>query len=292
MTGPLYAIVRWCLSVLPVDAAGRRCFDETLADWRKEAAQASGLLAALIVPARAMWSVFRCVMMVSLREIRTREGAALLLRLAAFSVAVMLVFIGIRWNDSIDVQGVRVPLGPIPAALLSVVSLLGVMPFLVFVSAAIGRRLSVAPRLGPALVAGAVMFLAMGWVMPATNQAFRQLVFGLQARGPIAPGINEISIVELVEMLFTESAGQAAFGLNVRIVFVVAVPVMLVIGMTSRTLTGWRRVAGSVLPVLMLLLPILVGLNRYGAGAWWPALLAAVLLTRTLASGAARAVNV
>src|SRR5688572_21075439 len=124
MTGPLYTIAKWCLGTLPVDAAGRRVFDETLADWRNEAAQASGPLAALAVPARAVWSVIRCVMMVSLREVRTREGAALLLRVAALSVVCMLVFIGIRWNESIVVQGARVPLGPVPGALLSIASVL------------------------------------------------------------------------------------------------------------------------------------------------------------------------
>lgn len=289
MTGAFYTLTQWGLRILPVDSAGRRCFDETLADWRNESAQASGLLA-LVVPARGMWSVVRCVMLVSLRESRSREGAALLLRLAAWSIVCTVVFIGIRWNESIVLQGARVPLGPVPGALLSVQALLTAMPFLAFLCAAAGRRhRAPVPRLGPALVAGVVMFVAIGWAMPAANQAYRESVFALQSSGPVpARGINERSIVELVGMLFTENVRKAAFGLNIRLAFVVAVPVMLVIGMIARTLTGWRRAAGSVLPMLLLLSPALVGLNRYGAVAFWPALLGAVLLTRALVRGADR----
>jgi hypothetical protein len=281
MRHPLYTLTNWCLTQLPVDAAGRRCVDETLADWRKEASQSSGPLAALIVPARALWSVLRCLTMVSLRDIRSREGAVLL-RLAGLSIVCMLALIGFRWDDSIVIDGTRAPIGPAPVVLLSVASVLGVMPFLVFASSAIGRRLSTATRLGPALVAGVLMLVAMGWIMPAANQSFRQLVFGLHANGPIPPGINERSMVELIAMLFTENTRQALFGLNVRIVFVVAVPVMLVIGTTTRQLRGWRRGVGSVLPVLLLLCPVAIDLNGYVAVAWWPALMAAVLVTRAL----------
>jgi hypothetical protein len=282
---PLYTLTNWCLTQLPVDPAGRRCVDETLADWRKEASQSSGPLAALIVPARALWSVLRCLTMVSLRDIRSREGAVLLLRLAGLSIVCMLALIGFRWDDSIVIDGTRVPIGPAPVVLLSVASVLGVMPFLVFASSAIGRRLSTATRLGPALVAGVLMLVAMGWILPAANQSFRQLVFGLHANGPIPPGINERSLVELIAMLFTENTRQALVGLNVRIVFVVAVPVMLVIGTTTRQLRGWRRGVGSVLPVLLLLCPFAIGLNGYVAVAWWPALMAAVLITRALVTG-------
>ncbi len=283
MTGVLYTVAQQCLSLLPVDAAGRRCFDETLADWRKEAAQASGVLA-LVVPARAIWSVFRCLMLVSLREIRSREGASVLLRLAAWSIVCMLLFIGFHWNDSIDLEGTRVWMGPIPGVLLSV-QIVTAMPFLAFLCAAVGRRHRAAvPQLGPALVVSAVMFVAMGWALPAANQAYREFVYALQSSVPILPGINERSLIELVGMLFTQDFQRAAFGLSIRLVFMVAVPAMLIAGAAARSLTGWRRAAGSMLPIPVLLLPALIGFNRYSEVAWWPALLAVILITRALAS--------
>jgi hypothetical protein len=168
--------------------------------------------------------------------------------------------------------------------LLSVGAILTITPLLAFLCAALGRRhRATVPRLGPAIAAGAVTFVLVGWVMPAANQAYRELVFALQSSGPLPrPGINERSIVELLGMLFTEDTQRAAFGLNIRVIFTIAVPVMLVLGLTARTLAGWRRVAGTLLPLLVLLLPVLVGLNRYGEVAWWPALFGAVLVIRGL----------
>ena len=127
------------------------------------------------------------------------------------------------------------------------------------------------------------MFGAMGWGMPAANQAWREMMFALSGgSGAIAPGINERSIVELIGMLLGENLGRVMAGLNVRLMFMVAVPVMLVLGVTARSLQGRRRVAGSVLPVLFLLLPFSSPNTIYGHVGWWPALLAAALVTRAL----------
>ena len=291
MKGLLYRVVLWSLGAVPVDAAGRRCLDETMADWRKETATAASRLASLAASARGIRSVFRCVAMVAVREVRSSDGAALLLRLAGWSIALMLVVIGFHWNDSIPLQDGRVPTGPIPGALLSVGMVLGGMPILAFLSAGIGRRRPVpGPRLGPAIFAGAVMFVAMGWVMPATNQAYREFVFSLQSTGPLPqPGINERSAVELVKMLFTDRARQAALGLNVRLVFLVAVPLMLVIGTSARQLGGWRRFTATLLSLLVFGAPLLSDSGGFEALVLrWPALLALVLITRTLVIGANR----
>jgi hypothetical protein len=196
----------------------------------------------------------------------------------------MLAFIGFHWNDSAVLEGKLVLFGPVPGALVSVASILGAMPFLAFLCAALGRRQQPSPRLGPALITGAVMFIALGWAMPLSNQAYREFTFALSSTGPLPmPGVNERSVVELIEMLFTHDAQRGAFGLNIRLIFTVAAPVMLVLGTVARTLTGWRRVAASVLPMLVLMAPALIGLNRIGEVAWWPALLGAVLVTRALA---------
>lgn len=289
MTGPVFRLVGWFLGALPVDAAGRRCFDETLADWRSEAGNVAGVLPTIVIGARALWSVLRCVAMVLTREVRSREGAALLMRLAAWSIFCMLVIIGVRWNDSLQLQDSRVQLGPIPGALLSVGMVLGGMPILAFLSGAIGRRRPApAPRLGPALVAGVLMFFALGWVLPVTNQAYREAVLAVQSNWVPTRGINELSILELVDMLFTDRARQAVFGLNVRLVFTVAVPAMLVMGVTARQLGGWRRVTVGLLSLLVFGAPLLSNLHSFEALLlMWPALMAAGLTTYFLARSSA-----
>jgi len=284
VTGPLYTVARWFLNVLPVDETGRRVFDETLADWKSEAARASGLLGSVIVSLRAVVSVLRSVVMISWRELSSREGLAPLVRLATWSIVSVLLFVAFNWNQSIPVNGVPVAIGPTAVWLRSVNWILALMPLLAFVSAASGRRTSRAPRLGPALVAGVVMLGAMGWAMPAANQVWRELMFALNGGiGTIPRGINERSIVELIGMLPEGNPGSVVAGLNVRMMFMVAVPVMLALGVTARSLNGRRRVAGSVLPVLLLLLPFSSPNSLYGHVGWWPALLAAALVIRALA---------
>lgn len=283
--------VRWILGLLPVQQQGRRPCEETLTDWRNEAAQARGIGCRLLVNARALWSVIRCVSLIAAREVGSREGATLLLRLMAASILSATLFIGFHWNDSITFEGTPTSVGPVAGAWLSIAMVLSVMPLLAFACATIGRRTTrSAPQFGPALMAGLVTFVAFGWLMPITNQAYRELTFALaSSAGAVAPGfslqrgINEHSIVELVGMAFTGDVRQAAFGINVRLVFSIAVPVMLVVGATVRSLSGWRRVAGTLLlPVLLVALPALVGLNGLSELAWWPALFAIVLTTRVL----------
>jgi hypothetical protein len=291
MTGPLYTLTQWCLRSLPVDGAGRRVFDETLADWRKEAANATGRRQALVISVRAGLSVVRCVMLICRREIGSREGIASLLRLAAWSTATVLLFVAFNWNRSIPVAGLQVVIGPTAVWLGSVSWALALMPLLAFVSTATGRRTaSMAPRLGPALVAGLVMFGAMGWAMPAANQAWRELVFGLSGgTGPVPPGINERSLVELIGLLSSADSSRALSGLNLRLLFIVAVPVLLVLGLTARSLTGRWRLAATVLPLVVFAIPFLARIDTvYGHASSWVAVLAAVLVTRTLARRAER----
>lgn len=284
MTGPLFVVAQWFLGLLPVDQSGRRVFDETLADWKSEATKASGPQGSATVSLRAVASVLRSIAMISSKELSTRKGLAPLLRLATWSFVSVLVFVAFNWNWSIPVEGVQVQIGSTAVLLGSVSSVLAFLPLVAFVSTATGRRGGAqVPRLGPALVAGLVMLGAMGWGMPAANQAWRELMFALSGgSGAISPGINERSIVELIGMLPGEKLGKVIAGLNVRLMFMVAVPVMLVLGVTARSLQGRRRVAGSVLPVLFLLLPFSSPNTIYGHVGWWPALLAAALVTRAL----------
>lgn len=289
MTGPLYGLVRWFLSMLPVEGSGRRVFDETLADWRSEAAIATGPWGAVTVSLRAVVSVVRSVLMISWSELSSRQGLAPLLRLATWSVVCVLLFVAFNWNRSIPVQGGDVAIGATAVWLMSVSWIVALMPLLAFFSAAVGRRgASLPPRLGPAVVAGVVMLAAMGWVLPAAGQAWREILFALTGgQGAIPPGIQERSMVELIGLLSTDAVSRAVSALNLRLVYVVAVPVLLVLGLTARSLSGRWRLAATVLPLLVFAIPFLARIDSpYGHATSWPAMFAAVLLTRAIVRSA------
>ena len=281
--GILYRIVEWFLTVLPVDASGRRVFDETLADWRREADAAQTSPQRVVAGLQGLGAVARGLAHVSVRESTSREGVAALARLAAWSVAAAMVSIALNWNQSLTVQGAQVAVGPAGVALGSVAWLVALMPLLAYVSAACVRGNALAPpRLGPAVLMGAVMVLAMGWGLPAAGQAYRELVFAMFRPGEVLPpGMGERSLRELVGLLSTGSSALALSELHHRLFWVIAVPVMLASGMTTRTFVGWRRAAGTVLPLAIFMVPFLANVDSaYSRISNWAALLAVVVVIR------------
>lgn len=291
MTPALYSFAHWSVGLLPVDPAGRRCIEETFADWRSEAVSASGPAARAVVTARALWSVVRCVALTSSREACSREGIALLRRLTLLSAANMLLFVLFNWDRSIPVSGIQTALRPAAVGLLSVSWAVMLMPLLALLAGAWGRSGSTrVPLLGPPVVAGFLMLGAMGWAMPAANQAFREVVFALtDGQGTLRPGMNERSLIELVGLVFSSDYSSGLSALNLRGMFIVAVPVMLVVGTTARSLTGRRRLAATALPLLVFSVPFIVDIDSLeGFFLMWPAMFVAVFLTRSLVRGAAR----
>ena len=281
--GILYRIVEWFLTVLPVDASGRRVFDETLADWRREADAAQTSPRRVAVALQGLGAVARGLAHVFVRESTSREGVAILTRLAAWSVATVTLSIALNWNQSLTVQGARVAVGPAGVALGSFAWLVALMPLLAYVSAACVRGNAPAPpRLGPPLLIGAVMVVAMGWGLPAAGQAYRELVFAMFRPGEVLPpGLRERSLGELVGFLSTGDSARALSELHHRLYWVIAVPVMLASGMTTRCLAGWRRAAGTVLPLVIFIVPFLARIDSaYSRLSEWVALLSVVVVIR------------
>lgn len=291
MNRALYGVVQWFLGVLPVDASARRVFDETLADWRSEADAAQTSPRHVFVGLQGLGAVARGLAHVCVRESTSREGVATLARLAAWSAATVMTGIALNWNQSLAVQGARVAVGPARVALGSVAWLVALMPLLAYVSAACVRGNAPAPpRLGPPLLMGAVMVVAMGWGLPAANQAYRELVFAMFRPGEVlAPGLGERSLGELVGLLSTGNSARALSELHHRLFWVIAVPVMLASGMTTRSFVGWRRAAGTALPLVIFMVPFLATVDSAsGRISNWAALLAVVIVIRMCAPVPAR----
>jgi hypothetical protein len=272
---------------LPVDAAGRRVFDETLADWRREHSKALTSVWRMAVALRSSAAVLRGLALVSMREVHSGDGRAAFVRLGLWTTAGLVTFFALNAEllYVVDESG-RAPYSYAALGLLSVSWLIGLMPLLAFLSAACAKHTgSPGPRLGPALFVGVAMLALIGWVVPAAGQAFREIVFVRSGgTGVVPPGLAELSLPELIGRLSTKRWGQAAALLNHRVLWVIAVPVLLALGTTVRTLAGWRRLAGSVLPLGVFLAPFAAGIawpdQLY---AFWGGLLTAVLIVRMLA---------
>jgi hypothetical protein len=167
MNRALYLIAEWLLGRLPVDLAGRRVFDETLADWRKESAKASGLYCSSIVAIRAVGSVLRSVAGVSFREIRSLPRGAVLIRMCLWMTAFLIV-VALRSQISANAASVSVS----SEGYAYVGRALYFLPVSLFLATALGRDRRSVSGLGLALVSVVVAVPMMGWALPAANSVF------------------------------------------------------------------------------------------------------------------------
>lgn len=185
MSRVLYSIAHWGLGSLPVDDAGRRVFDETLADWRKEAAKARGATAGALVTMRAIFAVIRCVAGVSVREAGSIHQGGLFLRVVVMIAAylalvnLLLLFTPPVWQIS--------PLSRMYAQASSAIFFL---PVALLLAASFGGTQRHLPSLGLGLAAALVAVAALGWGLPLANRAL------LEANpGRVTTGSGETRLV-------------------------------------------------------------------------------------------------
>jgi hypothetical protein len=162
MNSVLYRIVNWGLSVLPVDPAGRRVFDETLADWRRELDKAHSVWARTMVSIRATWSVLRSVGGVTVRELGAISGSGVLGRLFFWISAYLGVVYLMFW-----------PLLTSVAWLYYLVAGVAfILPVALMLSTLFVTRRRPMPVLGLSFAAVAIAVVLLGWGVPFANRAF------------------------------------------------------------------------------------------------------------------------
>jgi hypothetical protein len=154
--GSVYRVCAAMLTRLPVDERGRRVFDETLADWRREPHALRGMVAAA-----------RAVAGVSVREVASGAMGHTLLRVMAWSggwalLGIVLSRVAYGW--------VRRPVAELAA--WSVIGVIFFLPTAILLSS-ISRRRPV-PALGLVLASSVVGLLLVGWALPAANH----VIFG------------------------------------------------------------------------------------------------------------------
>ena len=165
--GVFYRLVRQLLKILPVDTAGRRVFDETLADWRREAGKAGSSWTRAFVGVRAMFSVVRSVAGVSLKEVTGVHHSGVLPRLLLWMSAYVIVVNVIRWQ----LPGAW-PLSTLSRAIGSVPLVAYVFPVAMLLAVGLGGRHRRSPALGLSVVAVLIAVPLLGWGVPLANRAF------------------------------------------------------------------------------------------------------------------------
>ncbi len=167
MTGPLYEVARWWLGILPMDEAGRRSCDETLADWRREAAKAEGNWAALVVSVRAMFALVRCVAGVSLREVALIRRSGVLTRMFLWTLAYLAIMaVIVQLSPNIW------KLSPTSRIYAQVAVVASFLPIALLLATGFGGRRRPVPGVGLALVGLLIGFPLLGWGVPMANRAF------------------------------------------------------------------------------------------------------------------------
>ena len=234
------------LGVLVPDETTRRAFEETLADWREEWQLASTPIERMSVSTRGWISLTRLVAGTMRVGLLTSETWAVSSMAVVLSAALSLLMIPSVWWYT-----------PGPLALPDfVVAVLFMMPqgMVVLLAPVASIGFGTKPWREPSVIAVApVLVLTMGmlagWVLPASNQMYREHVFSRISGGPgeVPRGLSEMSAPTLIREVTrgTPHNSRLAMGqLSTRAALVVAVPVYFVFGMAIRrrlsTATRWR----------------------------------------------------
>jgi hypothetical protein len=100
---------------------------------------------------------------------------------------------------------------------------------------------------GLTIVSSLAMIVFVGWILPVSNQVFREVMFG----GPVAPGTNELTIVELWHaaqdrIVIPVITGRYAFEFHFRLALGFA---PLALGLFSLGMATAKRSASGILTV-------------------------------------------
>jgi hypothetical protein len=137
-------------------------FEETLADWRKEAAIAAGPLARAWVAVRGSASVLRGVARVSCREATLIPASGLPGRFLLWLTVPQAAAVLIVWKIPVDVNLTE-------RLLWCVISTAFFLPAALFVACALGGRTRETPALGAGLVAMSIAIPLLVWAVPSAN---------------------------------------------------------------------------------------------------------------------------
>jgi hypothetical protein len=267
-------LVTFFVDMLPLESWARRAVDETLADWSHEESECDSVAQRVIIVARGTWSLVD----VLLRSIGTGLFSAATMRTCLTCLGLALAFgalLPFFWIF-------RGPWLPLPLntrlemlVLLAPWAMAMALPLAVLTLAS---RAKAASWLTVCVWLCTLSFVAMGWIMPETNQAFREraaLHNNPQPLGLPTPelprGNAELSLPTLLTLSAEDSwRGERAWKhLQGRWALTALVPACLLAGTQAARLTRARRWrAGGLLlsgSILLFTLGLFVWAERWSS---------------------------
>jgi hypothetical protein len=246
------------VAMLPLDVSGRRAVDETLADWRHEAAEAQTVVGRVAAGVRGLTAVVVAVTVVAARDVASADT----FRIAgAVAGAAVLMGIGFSYRR-FEVQAALLAERGLNDASLFVMWASMLLPAIslcipLALLAPPVRQVATRSLIGPCVVLTAISAFNLGWMTPHANQWFRETTWAIfrpavpepHVPRSLARGLAEYTVADLVREVGQGGAQsrRAAGQLNSRAVLLAMVPVCLILGVQARRLgiaRRWRFGAG------------------------------------------------
>ena len=238
------------LSWIPFDARSRRAIDETLLDWTHEAAAAATPGARIAVNLRSTLALLRTLVFASAAEtwrVPTLWFVSRLLILLILPASLLTWPAFDRLAASLKFPSLAA-VDAFAMLVLNTATAIAPLAFFYF-PGWLPRRRSV-PLLGLALAAACLTLLATGWIVPATNQRFREVVYTTLSGGAsldnphLARGWAEMTLPELA---FGDANAVAL--LISRLGLVAAAGAFVFAGAVLTRGSRRRRMAAWVVPI-------------------------------------------
>jgi hypothetical protein len=232
-----------------IDARARRVFQETLLDWEHESQRAATLRARFICHARAMLSLVRASIGILAYDLAEIPRSGVWVRVALWLLA-MFVLNYQTYSRALP-PGTSATDQVTLAALLFPQWLLGGAPVALLLSALWRPREGHRPTpfLGLAVLSFVLAFICASWVVPATNQEFREVSYALNGgRGTLSRGAAELTLPELFAHDSSRSPRAIAVQISGRLALVACCPMMILLASQAQSMR--RRYRWVATPVM------------------------------------------
>ena len=235
--------VEFLADMLPLDEAGRRAVDETLADWRCEANDATTSGGRLLVDVIGTAAVVGAITRLAFDEVRMPGSWQLFARVVglALTVSAMIAMIG-AWSTLAAAEwptAVTLLVALLPITLGSYLPLVALTPPF--------RLQRGVPVLGVCLLLGAIAAANLGWVTPVAKLSFRVNAVDVLAahvrEAPVPRSDPERSVPALAgrAMAGGFDGASAAYVLSERAALGATAPAFLLLGIQARRFSRHRR---------------------------------------------------